>query len=47
MIGELCDKDHPIPDMIAPPEQFSEVMGGLGIGNDTHVVAYDNMGFPL
>jgi thiosulfate/3-mercaptopyruvate sulfurtransferase len=47
VIAELCDKDHPIPDMIAPPGQFSEVMGRLGIGNDTHVVTYDNMGLPL
>lgn len=47
MIADLSDPDHPVPDMLAPPEQFARVMGRLGIGSDTLVVAYDNMGFPL
>lgn len=47
MISDLSDPKHPVPDMLAPPEQFAAVMGKLGIGNDTLVVAYDNMGFPL
>ncbi|HSO07629.1 MAG TPA: sulfurtransferase [Pelomicrobium sp.] len=47
MITDLSDPDHPVPDMLAPPEQFARVMGRLGIGGDTLVVAYDNMGFPL
>jgi thiosulfate/3-mercaptopyruvate sulfurtransferase len=47
MIGDLSDADHPVPDMLAPPEQFARAMGRLGIGDDTLVVAYDNMGFPL
>jgi thiosulfate/3-mercaptopyruvate sulfurtransferase len=33
--------------MLAPPERFAAAMGRLGIGDDTLVVAYDNMGLPL
>lgn len=47
MIADLSDAQHPIPDTLVPPEQFAQVMGRLGIGNETLVVAYDNMGFPL
>jgi thiosulfate/3-mercaptopyruvate sulfurtransferase len=47
MIADLSDPEHPVPDMLAPPEQFARVMGRLGIGDDTLVIAYDNMGFPL
>lgn len=47
MIADLSDPDHPVPDMLAPPEQFARVMSRLGIGGDSLVVAYDNMGFPL
>jgi thiosulfate/3-mercaptopyruvate sulfurtransferase len=47
MIGDLSDPHHPVPDMLAGPEQFAQAMGRLGIGDDTLVVAYDNMGFPL
>jgi thiosulfate/3-mercaptopyruvate sulfurtransferase len=47
MIADLSDPQHPIPDMLVGPEQFARVMARLGIGNDTLVVAYDNMGFPL
>lgn len=47
MIGDLSDARHPVPDMLAPPEQFAAAMGRLGIGKDTLVVAYDNMGLPL
>jgi thiosulfate/3-mercaptopyruvate sulfurtransferase len=47
MIADLSDASHPVPDMLAPPEQFAAAMGRLGIGNDTLVVAYDNMGLPL
>jgi len=47
MIADLSDPGHAIPDMLAGPEQFARVMARLGIGNDTLVVAYDNMGFPL
>jgi thiosulfate/3-mercaptopyruvate sulfurtransferase len=47
MIADLSDPGHAIPDMLVGPEQFARVMARLGIGNDTLVVAYDDMGFPL
>ena len=47
MSSDLSDPTHPVPDMLAPPEMFAEAMGRLWIGNDTLVVAYDNMGLPL
>ena len=47
MIMDLSDPHHPVPDMLVGPEQFARVMGRLGIGDNTLVVAYDNMGFPL
>lgn len=47
MIADLSDPSHPVPDMLAPPEQFAAAMSRLGIGDDTLVVAYDNMGLPL
>ena len=47
MISDLSDPDHPVPDMLAGPEQFAQAMNRVGIGDDTLVVAYDNMGVPL
>jgi thiosulfate/3-mercaptopyruvate sulfurtransferase len=47
MIADLSDPNHPVPDMLVGPEHFAKVMGRLGIGDETLVVAYDNMGFPL
>ena len=47
MISDLSDPAHPVPDMLAPPERFAAAMGRLGVGPETLVVAYDNMGFPL
>jgi thiosulfate/3-mercaptopyruvate sulfurtransferase len=47
MIEALSDPVHPVPDMLIGPEPFAEAMGRLGIGNDTLVVAYDDMGLPL
>lgn len=47
MIAELSDPDHPIPDMLAPPDRFAAAMGRIGVGRKTIVIAYDNMGFPL
>lgn len=47
MKGDLSDPNHRVPDMLAPANDFAAAMGRLGIGNDTLVVAYDNMGFPL
>lgn len=47
MIADLSDPHHSVPDMLAKPQQFAQAMSRLGIGDDTLVVAYDNMGFPL
>ncbi len=47
MVSDLADPDHPVPDMLAPPEQLARVMGRLGIGDETLVVAYDDWGLPL
>jgi thiosulfate/3-mercaptopyruvate sulfurtransferase len=47
MISDLSDPRHPIPDMLVGAEDFARVMACLGISNDTLVIAYDNMGFPL
>jgi thiosulfate/3-mercaptopyruvate sulfurtransferase len=47
MIAELSDPEHPVPDMLAPPDRFAAAMSRVGVGHDTLVVAYDNMGLPL
>ena len=47
MIAELSDPDHPVPDMLAPPERFAAAMSRLGVDERSLVVAYDDMGFPL
>ena len=47
MIADLSDPHHAVPDMLVAPEQFARVMSRFGIGDDTLVVTYDNMGFPL
>lgn len=47
MAADLSDPDHPVPDMLAQPEPFTEAMERLGIGDDTLVIVYDNMGLPL
>jgi thiosulfate/3-mercaptopyruvate sulfurtransferase len=47
MIAELSDPEHPVPDMLAPDERFASAMSRLGVGSETLVIAYDNMGFPL
>ena len=47
MLGDLSDPSHPVPDMLVPSDEFARAMGRLGVGHDTLVIAYDNMGFPL
>jgi len=42
--SDITDPDDPVPAQIAPPERFAGTMGSLGIGDDTHVVAYDHAG---
>ena len=40
--GELSSHDHPehVHFMLPEADEFARVVGGLGIGNDTHVVCY-------
>ncbi|HET9017306.1 MAG TPA: sulfurtransferase [Thermomicrobiaceae bacterium] len=40
----LSDPDLPVDFMIAPPAQVASVMGSLGVGAGTLVVAYDDEG---
>jgi thiosulfate/3-mercaptopyruvate sulfurtransferase len=42
--SDITDPDDPVPAQVAPPDRFAGVMGSLGIGDGTHVVAYDHAG---
>ena len=37
-----ADAAHPIPGMLAGPEEFAETMSAAGIGDDTMAVVYDD-----
>lgn len=39
---DITDPNDLVPVQIAPPAAFAELAGRLGIGPDTHVVAYDH-----
>jgi thiosulfate/3-mercaptopyruvate sulfurtransferase len=39
---DIVDLDDPVPAQVAPPAKIAALMGGLGIGDDTIVVAYDD-----
>jgi thiosulfate/3-mercaptopyruvate sulfurtransferase len=39
---DIVDLDDPVPAQVAPPEKIAALLGGLGIGDDTVVVAYDD-----
>jgi thiosulfate/3-mercaptopyruvate sulfurtransferase len=41
---DIIDPNHPVKVQIAPPARFAEVMGRLGIGDATGVVAVDHTG---
>jgi thiosulfate/3-mercaptopyruvate sulfurtransferase len=41
---DITDPDDPVPAQVAPPGRFADLMGHLGIGDDTHVVVYDHAG---
>ncbi len=43
-IEEIKDKSSPYPHMLPTAEEFESYAGGLGIGRDTLVVAYDQSG---
>lgn len=44
-IDEIADRTNPLPHMLPSPAGFAEAVGRLGIGNATHVIAYDNNAF--
>jgi thiosulfate/3-mercaptopyruvate sulfurtransferase len=46
-MASLADPSNPTPDMLAPPSQFADVVGGLGISAETLVVVYDDVGPPV
>lgn len=44
-IDECSDKTSALDHMLPSPGDFSQYVGDLGIGNDTHVVVYDTSDF--
>jgi thiosulfate/3-mercaptopyruvate sulfurtransferase len=40
----LVDPDHPVAFMLAPPDRFASTLERVGIGDDTVVVAYADVG---
>jgi len=44
VIGQLSDPKGRVPLLILPESQFENLMGELGIGNNTTVVVYDEFG---
>lgn len=43
---DLADPDRPA-SMVAGPERYAEAMARLGVGDDTYVVAYDDLHVPV
>ena len=41
LLGELSDRDSPLPVMMPPAEQFAAAMSRHGVGEGTRVVLYD------
>ncbi|KAM7372293.1 hypothetical protein PAMP_009472 [Pampus punctatissimus] len=44
-IDDCCDKNSALDHMLPTSSHFSQYVGDLGIGNDTHVVVYDTSDF--
>ncbi|XP_042339308.1 3-mercaptopyruvate sulfurtransferase-like [Plectropomus leopardus] len=44
-IDDCCDKSSALDHMLPTATHFSQYVGDLGIGNDTHVVVYDTSDF--
>jgi thiosulfate/3-mercaptopyruvate sulfurtransferase len=44
LMGDLSAPDSPLQFGMPSPEQFAAAMGALGVGDDSRVVLYDNMG---
>jgi thiosulfate/3-mercaptopyruvate sulfurtransferase len=40
--SDIVDLDDPVLVQVAPPAKLAQVLGGLGIGDDSFVVAYDD-----
>ena len=43
-VDGVSDASDPLPHMVPSPEAFGDMMGALGISNDSHVVCYDSYG---
>ncbi len=41
---DITDPEDPVPAQVAPPGRFAELIGSLGIGEETHIVVYDHAG---
>jgi thiosulfate/3-mercaptopyruvate sulfurtransferase len=46
-VEKTVDANNPVPGMVAPKEKIEELLGNLGISNDTRVVIYDKGGTPF
>src|SRR5919106_95540 len=44
---DITDPAAAVSVQVAPPERFAQVMGSMGIGDETHVVVYDHAGGQL
>ena len=44
LLGELSDVESPFQFGMPSPEEFAAAMGALGVGDDSRVVIYDDMG---
>lgn len=43
-LDKTSDQNTALPHMLPTAEHFAAMMGALGIGKDTHVIAYDSYG---
>lgn len=43
-IDEVADQDTDLPHMVPTPGRFAKLLGGMGVGNATRVVFYDQKG---
>jgi thiosulfate/3-mercaptopyruvate sulfurtransferase len=41
VLSDLAAKDHPLPMMMPPAEEFANAMSRLGVSDDSRVVLYD------
>ncbi|MGE0224805.1 MAG: 3-mercaptopyruvate sulfurtransferase [Acetobacteraceae bacterium] len=43
-IDEVADPDTDLPHMVPTPGRFAKLLGGMGVGNATRIVFYDQKG---